>query len=181
MARATSSARRYAEAGFEIALRDGTLEEWRTGFGATETALGDERVARVAHSPTVSPVARRDLIAAAAATPLPQAFANLLLVLLQRRRIQLLPQIAGEFQRLADRRAGITRAVVTSAAPLDDPALRSVCSSLEEIVGGPVEITSQVDRALIGGLLVRIGDRIIDGSVRGRLERLRGQLTAGVL
>ena len=181
MAQATSSARRYAEASYDIALRDGALNEWSIAFDASLSALSDERVSRVAHSPTVNAAARRDLVATVAAAPLPVAFSNLLLLLLQRRRIQLLPQISSEFQRLLDRRAGIVRAVVTSTSGLDDAALSSLRARLEEVAGGPVEITSQVDGSLLGGIVVRIGDRLIDGSVRGRLERLRGQLTAGAL
>ena len=181
MTRGTSSARRYAEAGFEIALRDDAVAGWQAAFVGAVQALRDERVARVAHSPTVSPAARRDLIASAVGRPFPRPFANLLLVLLQRRRIQLLPQVAAEFQRLVDRRAGITRAVVTSAVPLEQADLRAVRTRLEEMTGDRVELTTLVDDGLIGGLRVRIGDRLIDGSVRGRLERLRGQLIAGVL
>ncbi len=181
MAQATSGARRYAEASYDIAVRDSALDAWSTAFEATVSALGDERVSRVAHSPTVNAAARRDLVATVAAVQLPVAFSNLLLLLLQRRRIQLLPQISREFQRLLDRRAGIVRAVVTSTSVLDDAALRSLHVSLEEVAGGPVEITTQVDGSLLGGVVVRIGDRLIDGSVRGRLERLRGQLTAGAL
>jgi F-type H+-transporting ATPase subunit delta len=181
MAKTTSSARRYAEASYDIALRDGALDAWSTAFEATVSALGDERVSRVARSPTVEAAARRDLVATMAAVQLPAAFSNLLLLLLQRRRIQLLPQISGEFQRLLDRRAGIVRATVTSTAVLDPAALRSLRARLVEIVGGPVEITTQIDALLLGGVVVRIGDRLIDGSVRGRLERLRGQLTAGAL
>jgi F-type H+-transporting ATPase subunit delta len=181
MAKTTSSARRYAEASYEVALRDGALDAWSSAFDACLSALGDERVSRLAHSPTVSAGARRDLLATVAAVPLPAAFSNLLLLLLQRRRIQLLPQISSEFQRLLDLRAGIVRAAVTSTSVLDDAALGSVRDHLEGFVGGPVEITSRVDRSLLGGIVVRIGDRLIDGSVKGRLERLRGQLTAGAL
>jgi len=181
MAQATSSARRYAQASYEIALRDDAIDAWSQAFEATASALGDERVSRVAHSPTVSAAARRDLLVKVAAVPLPVAFSNLLLLLLQRRRIQLLPQISSEFQRLLDRRAGIVRAVVTSTSALDDAALRSLRVHLEEVAGGPVEIASQIDGSLLGGVVVRIGDRLIDGSVRGRLERLRRQLLAGAL
>ena len=75
----------------------------------------------------------------------------------------------------------MTHAVATSAAPLDADELKAVATRLEEIIGGRVELKADVDPHILGGLIVRIGDRLIDGSVLGRLERLRNQLASGAL
>jgi F-type H+-transporting ATPase subunit delta len=106
---------------------------------------------------------------------------NLIQLLLRRGRIEELGRVAAEFRRLDDRRQGITHATVTSAAPLSQDDVRALTARLEQSTGGRVALTTQVDEALLGGLVVRIGDRLIDGSVRGRLERLRNQLISGAL
>ena len=70
-------------------------------------------------------------------------------------------------------------ATVTSAAPLEADELKAVRRRIEELSSGKVEMTAQVDPSILGGLIIQLGDQLIDGSVRGRLERLRNQLAAG--
>jgi F-type H+-transporting ATPase subunit delta len=106
---------------------------------------------------------------------------NLVLLLLRRGRIELLPRVAREFDRLDDERLQITHATATSAAPLEEDEARALASRLEQLTGGTVALDLQVDPDIIGGLIVRVGDRLIDGSVRGRLERLRSRLVSGAL
>jgi ATP synthase F1 delta subunit len=81
--------------------------------------------------------------------------------------------VAREFRRLHARREGIVEAVVTSAGPLDEAERLALHERLQSLTGSRVEMRLEVDPALLGGLQVLIGDRLIDGSVRGRLERLR--------
>ena len=175
----TASARRYADAAFEIALRDGALEAWRDSLAAAAAAIQVPEVGRIVQNPALPIDARREVVERAAGRELAGPVRNLVVLLLQRRRLDLIPRIAEEYQRHLDRRAGITRATITSAAPLAAEAIASVKDRLAELTGGPVEATVQVDPALLGGLVVRFGDRLIDGSVRGRLERLRAQLVSG--
>jgi F-type H+-transporting ATPase subunit delta len=106
---------------------------------------------------------------------------NLILLLLRRGRIRQLPRVAAEFRRLDDMRNNVVHAIATSASPLDDAELRAITARLEQMSGGEVALETAVDPDLIGGVVVRIGDRLIDGSVRGRLERLRNQLVSGAL
>jgi F-type H+-transporting ATPase subunit delta len=106
---------------------------------------------------------------------------NLLGLMLRRGRIHELPRLAAEFRRLDNARQGITEATAISAAPLTQDEVRAVTQRLEQLTGGRVELAVQVDPSLLGGLVVRVGDRMIDGSVRGRLERLRNQLVSGTL
>jgi len=106
---------------------------------------------------------------------------NLVLLLLRRGRIDLLPRVAREFARLDDLRNGVVNATATSAAPLDPDEVRALTARLQRLTGGRVELTTNVDPSLLGGVVVRLGDRLIDGSVRGRLERLRSRLASGAL
>ena len=106
---------------------------------------------------------------------------NLIALLIRRGRIEELPRLAAEFRRLDNARQGITLATATSALPLDPDEIQALTEQLERLTGGRVELDVQVDPSLLGGLVVRVGDRLIDGSVRGRLERLRNQLVSGAL
>jgi ATP synthase F1 delta subunit len=78
-----------------------------------------------------------------------------------------------------DREHGVVVANVTSAQPLEPADLAAIGARVQATAGGRVEVTAAVDPELIGGLTVRIGDRLIDASVRGRLARLRASLVAG--
>jgi F-type H+-transporting ATPase subunit delta len=181
MARSSSSARRYADAAFEIATRDGTLDAWRGELSAAATALGEARVAGALANPATPLASREELIRAVLAKSVSRPVLNLALLLLQRGRIDLLPRVAEEFARLDDLRQGLVRATATSAAPLPAADVRALTARLEALTGGRVELSTNVDPSLLGGLVVRLGDRLIDGSVRGRLERLRGRLASGAL
>jgi F-type H+-transporting ATPase subunit delta len=177
----TSTARRYAEAIFEIAERDGTVDEWLGQVNTAAAAVRDPGVARRLEDPQIPFEVRLDaLLAPFGSAALPQ-MRNLLALVLRRRRVESLPSIAREFRRLYNRRAGIVEATATSAAELDDAELAALRGRLEQMTGGRIELETRVDPALLGGVQVRLGDQLIDGSVRGRLERLRNRLAAGTL
>ena len=111
---------------------------------------------------------------------LPQ-MSNLLGLVLRRRRLDSLPQIAREFKRLYNRRAGVVVATATSALELEQREIAALTTRLETMTGKKVELATAVDAAILGGIQVRIGDTLYDGSVRGRLERLRARLESGAL
>jgi F-type H+-transporting ATPase subunit delta len=209
MARAESTARRYAEAAFEIARRDDTEDAWRLALDAAAHVLGPPEVLRIVENPAI-PYADRlaavrsalgaealadvvadllqgrrsigktaDVVREAVRAPVGSQLVNLVGLLVERRRVERLPDIAREYGRLLDRSRGVVAAVVTSAAPLSDDDRLAVQKRVEAMTGSDVTIRTEVDPALIGGLTVQIGDRLHDASVRGRLERLRTQLLAG--
>jgi F-type H+-transporting ATPase subunit delta len=175
-----STARRYAEAAFQIAERDDAIDRWLEDLHDAVAALDDESIARVLQNPAVPLDARQRLLDAALADR-PAPVRNLVALLLRRGRIELLPDVVREYQRLRDRRAGIVTAAVTSASALDEHELRALTQRLEQMTGGQVRLETDVDPGILGGVVVRLGDRLIDGSVRGRLERLRTRLASGVL
>jgi F-type H+-transporting ATPase subunit delta len=176
-----STARRYAEAIFEIAERDGNVEAWLEQLHSVAAAVSDESIVRGLEDPNV-PIERRLAALDKALGPdmVPQ-MRNLLPLIVRRRRVEMLPQIAREFRRLYNKRAGIVEATAFSAAPLDGQELAALRSRLEQMTGGNVELETRVDESLLGGIQVRLGDQLIDGSVRGRLERLRNRLASGAL
>ena len=179
MAKRDSAPRRYAEAAFQLAERDRSIETWRRELeqAAAET---DGQLMAVLANPAL-PLDERLTAANRVFAGLSQPVRNIVLLLVRRGRIEQLPRVVAEFIRLDDRRQGITHATATSAAPLTDIETRALTARLEQMTGGRVALTTDVDESLLGGLVVRVGDRLIDGSVRGRLERLRNQLASGAL
>lgn len=179
MARPTSTARRYAEAVLEIARRDGTLDAWLDDLRLSAAVTTDPEVARVVDNPAVPATARREVLETLLGTRVGRLARNLVLLLAARGRIALLPAIAAEYKRLLDLERGVMPAIVTSAMPLEPADLAAVAARLGLVTGRTVEVEARLDPALIGGLTVRVGDQLIDASVRGRLERLRDRLVAG--
>jgi F-type H+-transporting ATPase subunit delta len=181
MARRDSAARRYAEAAFQVAVRDGTLAEWRSELDAAAAVASDERVVKVLANPAIPVERRAALLAELLGDRASRPVQNLIQLLLRRGRIEALPRVAAEFRRLDDERQGITNATATTAAPLTPDEVRTLTERLEQSTGRRVVLDVEIDPSLLGGLVVRVGDRMIDGSVRGRLERLRNQLISGAL
>ena len=106
---------------------------------------------------------------------------NLARLLVRRRRTSLGPQIAQAFQELIDEAKGISHATVTSAVPLTDEDRAAVQRRLIDITGGPVVLETHVDENILGGLVVRIGDRLIDGSTKSRLLALKRKLAGATI
>ena len=182
MARRDTAARRYAEAAFEVAVRDDTVEAWRAELDAAAAIVADERVGRMLGQPgRCRSSSATEMAKSIFGKSVSQPVLNLIGLMLRRGRIEELPRLAAEFRRLDNARQGITLATAISAAPLTQDEIRALTERLEQFTGGRVELDVQVDPSLLGGLVVRVGDRLIDGSVRGRLERLRNQLVSGAL
>jgi F-type H+-transporting ATPase subunit delta len=181
MARRESAARRYAEAAFQVAMRDSAVEAWRSELHLAATIVAVDRIGRALANPSI-PLEERTATAEVTFGPIVgRPVLNLIGLMLRRGRIEELPRLAAEFRRLDNERRGITLATATSASPLTPDEGRALMERLEQLTGGSVELDTQVDSSLLGGLVVRVGDRLIDGSVRSRLERLRNQLASGAL
>jgi len=181
MARRSSAARRYAEAAFEVAMRDGSLDHWRAELDLAAAIVGDERALRVLANPAIPGERRATVLGELLEGRVSQPVLNLIQLMLRRGRIEDVPRVAAQFRRLDDDRQGITHATATSAAPLTPDETRALTERLEQSTGGRIALETEVDPSLMGGLVVRVGDLLMDGSVRGRLERLRNQLVSGAL
>jgi F-type H+-transporting ATPase subunit delta len=179
MPRPTPVARRYAEAAFELATRDGTVDRWHADLRAATEMMADEQVARVVDNPSIPLAEREAAIGRLMGNRSARPAVNLVRILSRRGRMDALPAVTEHFGRLVDESRGIVAATVTSASPLSDKDANRVRDRVEAITKSEVRLTAEVDPALIGGIIVRVGDKLIDASVRGRLERLREQLVAG--
>ena len=177
MALARSTARRYAEAAFEIAERDDSMEAWLAALAIAEERLVDPEVMRLLSNPSVPTTSRVEVLERIVGDDVTGAQRNLLSLMVRRGRFEQLPAVIREFQRLYRQREGIVEATVTSAASLDDAEIKALRSRLEAMTGKRIELSQEVDAELLGGVQVRVGDQLIDGSVAGRLERLRNEFT----
>jgi F-type H+-transporting ATPase subunit delta len=174
-----SPARRYAEAIFELATRDAKVDDWRREIGLVSDLAADEALARIVDSPAVGFLDRREAVERLLAGRVSREVLNLALILASRNRFSLMTGIGAEYDALVRRSRGIVGVTVTSAAPLSRAELAVLSTRLEQIAGGRVEVATNTDAALIGGLRVTLGDRQIDASVVTRLAKLRRQLVQG--
>lgn len=174
------AAKRYAEAAFEIAREQGKEEEWAQGLRLLAALSADPQAQAFLESARVPLEGKLELAERALEGAEPLVL-NLARLLIQRGRISLGPQIAEAFQELWDESRGIAHAVVTTAVPLSDEEREAVARKLREITGKEVVLETRVDEGIIGGLVARIGDRLIDGSTRSKLLALKHKLAAGSL
>ena len=179
MPRSGTAARRYAEAAFQLATRDQALDAWAKGLELAAAVTADPRVAAAVDNPASPYAARAELLERLLADRVPAGVVRLSALLAQRGRIDRLAGVSTEYRRLLDRNRGIVEATVTSAAPLTDDEASAVTAWVARTTGKEVRLAAAVDESLIGGLTVRVGDTLLDASVRGRLERLRTQLLTG--
>lgn len=169
------AARRYSEAAYLIAREEHREDEWLNGLQSIAALFGDPSAQRFFANSGV-PVASKSQLLDKALAGLPADILNLARLLLRRQRSRLAPQIAQAYQEILDKAKGISHATVTSAVPLTDDERRAVQQKVEQMTGGTVIIQTAVDEGILGGLIVRIGDRLIDGSTRSRLLALRQRL-----
>ncbi|MGZ6266506.1 MAG: ATP synthase F1 subunit delta, partial [Candidatus Limnocylindrales bacterium] len=139
-----SAGRRYAEAAFELAERDGTVDAWRKDLAAACELAQDERVVRAIDNPAVAFVNRRRAVEALLGSRVSHSALNLALVLAQRGRFALLPQISAEFDELVRRSRGIVAATVTTASPLSAKELAAVQARVEQLAGAKAEVSTAI-------------------------------------
>ena len=169
------AAKRYAEAAYLIARQDGKEDVWSSGLADVAALFGDDRARAVFENARVPSSQKLALVERALAGIDPLVL-NLARLLVRRRRTSLSPQIAQAFQELIDAAKGISHAVVITAVPLTEQDRAAVQRRLIEITGGQVQMETHVDENILGGLVVRIGDRLIDGSTKSRLLGLKRRL-----
>jgi F-type H+-transporting ATPase subunit delta len=180
MARQTTAARRYADAAFEVALRDNELDGWRDDLAFAADMLGRPEVAPIVDNPAIPSADRLALVARLLEGRIRPGALRLVSLLVERGRARELGRLSDQYQRQLNAHRGIVIATVTSAAPLTDDETVEIRKRVEEMAQSQVDLRTAIDPSLLGGVTVQIGDRLLDASIRGRLERLRTQLNSGV-
>lgn len=172
MSQLTTFARPYARAAFETAIADGSLKGWSASLGLLAALVKDPKVAGYLSDPSRNTGEQAQALIDLCGSELDAKAQNLVVVLAANKRLPLLPEIAALFEALkADYEKTIDVDVI-SAFELDQGAEQNLVSALKQRLQRDVKLNVSVDRSLIGGLVVRAGDLVIDSSVRGRLNKL---------
>ncbi len=169
------AAKRYARAAFELALDRDELEAWEPDLRALADALGAPEALSFVASRQVTSEAKEEFLRRATEEPAPLVW-NLVRLLASKGRLALLPQIVGQFQALLDEHRGIAHAEVVTAVAMSDDEREALARRLSELTGKQVLVEAQERPEILGGLIARIGDRLIDGSARSKLLALKRRL-----
>ena len=172
MAEIATIARPYAEAIFELADKAGSLPDWSDTLATMAVVAADPQMREAGGNPRISADQLYGLFASLCGSSLSLPAQNLLRVLIENRRLELLPRIRESFEELKNEREGVVEAVITSAFPLEGAQLAALVADLERRFKRKVQPVVAIDRELIGGARVVIGDEVIDGSVRSKLAAL---------
>jgi len=174
-----TTARRYAEAAFQLATRDNALDAYGDGLDLAARMLGGDEVPGILRNPARPLTERVALVDELLGKRVPEPVRKIAGLLVARGRADRIQAVAAEFRRLLNKEHGVVEAVATSASQLDAGETAALKRKVSEMTGKTVDLRVDVDESLIGGLTVRVGDTLYDASVRGRLERLRERLVAG--
>lgn len=175
MAENVTVARPYAEAAFELAKAGGALAAWQAALERMAAAAGDARMVECIADPRVAPTALNELLLGVAGDLSPEQ-RNFAGVLVDNRRLGVLPEISQLFTMLKNAQEGMREAVVSSAFPIDDARLAALVADLEGKFGCKVKATVEIVPELIGGVRIALGDQVIDASVRGKLNAMAASL-----
>ena len=178
MADVHTIARPYAEAVFELARDRGTLGDWEGLLEVLAAIAADPAMERLLTNPRIPAARKEEVFRSVAGDRLGSEGVRLLAALFANDRVELLPDILESFRDLRREAEGEVHAVVTSAEALSPELERAIADRLGERLGKRVSVESRVDEGLLAGMVIRAGDLVIDGSVRGGLEQLRNQLKA---
>jgi F-type H+-transporting ATPase subunit delta len=170
-----SSSKRYAQASFELALERNELESWRESLEKITALTKQEELMALFQNPRLPFETKKSLLQEVLGAIHPLTF-NLALLLASKGRLRQSGDILKKFNDLLDAHRGLVRARVTTALPLSDEMKTTISRRLGAMVEHPVVTEGQVDPSIIGGFIARMGDQLIDGSIRQRLEALKKNL-----
>ncbi len=176
---AGATPRRYAQAAFALALENEGIDRWEADLQRVREILQDHDVAALLTAPQVPEKVKLDGVI----TLLPDVaplIRNMVSVMVLRGDVVKFTRMVVAFTELADDERGTARAEVTTAVPLDDARKSRVAEGLAALVDRKdVVLTETVDPSIVGGVIARVGDRLIDGSTQTRLRSLRDELASG--
>lgn len=177
MAEPVTIARPYAEAAFRLARDSGTLAAWSDMLAMLDAVMADERVRAVIDDPNVTPQTLEAFILGVAGDRLDGAARNLVQMLVQNGRLELLAHIRNLYEELRREHEGVLEVRILTALPMSDEQVRGLVARLEAKHQRKVSAMVETDPNLIGGVRLLMGDKVIDATVRGKLDAMAAALT----
>ncbi len=176
---ASAAARRYAQAVFDIGKEQNTLAVWDIDLRIMRTTLeGTPALTRALEGPETSQTEKQRLIERLFSASLSPTAYKFVKVLLRNHRLMLAPQVQEAFDEMYLAEQGIAYADVTTAVPLTAEEEARISESLTRFTGKTIKLRTHVDPEIIGGILARVGDQLIDGTVTSQLRQLKNRLAA---
>ena len=174
----TILARRYAKALFTVGKENGEFESYNdTLQGLAELYVTHTEVVDALTNPLYPLEFRQKvMVGIVKSSGVDKVMGNFLNLLVEKKRAEILPEIAEEFQIMVDMEKNISHGMVISAVELSDTLQASVKATLEKLTGKKVELSTSVDPSLIGGIIAKVGDLVLDGSIRTQLAGLKDSI-----
>jgi len=172
MAEYTTSARPYARAVFDLASRSSSVDSWSNALALMAAVATDANMQEMLDEPQLSKAQKGELMLKVVADKLDQQQQNLLRLMAENGRLRALPEVLNQFESFRAEAEGKVEAEVISAFDLTDEQVQAITSMLKSKLGRDVSITTSTDESLIGGVVIKAGDTIIDGSMKSQLESL---------
>ncbi len=179
MADHATIARPYARAAFDHAHAAGELAAWGDLLARASLVVMDPQVRPLIGNPHVERVALVQLVREVAGADKHEGFGNFLKLLAENARLESLPAIAAQYAALRAEVENTIDVKVTAAMPLSDEQARKLSDALAKRLSRTVRLHTEIDSSLIGGAVIRAGDFVVDGSLRGRIERLNNTMAGG--
>ena len=178
MSELTTAARPYARAAFDLASKQGGLEKWSDMLGFCAAVAHDSSMQAALDNPSLNKQQSAQLFNEVCGDQLDQQGQNFIKLLAENDRMELLPEIAALYQHYRAQAEGTVDAELISALETSEEQVNKIAESLARRLGKKVSLTTRIDSSLIGGAIIKAGDMVIDGSVRGRLEKLSNNLAS---
>jgi F-type H+-transporting ATPase subunit delta len=172
MTERTTLARPYAEAAFRLASERKALKPWSDMLRLATAVAGDPQIAALADNPQVTRARFIELFLDVCGKKLDRDGANFVRLLHENRRLALLPEIAALYEERRAQAENRVEAEVVSAFQVSESQLKAIAAALKQRLGRDIDLTTRIDTSLVGGIVVRAGDLVIDGSVQGKLQAL---------
>lgn len=169
------SAKRYALALYQLAKEKSLVDEWHAQLGFCEEVFKDEDFFNFLSMPKIELSRKMDVVKSGVGG-LDQMVYNLIGMLIARDMVRVVPSIKDEYGRLMDEENGLERAYVRSAVPLSETHQKDLNERLSNLTGKKIQLITEIDSSVVAGFIARIGDRMIDGSAKTKLQNLRKSL-----
>ncbi|WP_417225825.1 F0F1 ATP synthase subunit delta [Amphritea sp.] len=172
MAELNTVARPYTKAAFEYAVDKGNLDLWSTMLATASAVAQHETMKLVLGNPGLTSEQKAEAMNSVCEEQMDQSTKNFISLLAENQRLALLPEISAQFEQLKANQQHSVEVSVTTAFDLGEQQQQKLTQALSSKLGREVSLTSEVDKSIIGGVIVRTDDMVIDGSIRARLAKL---------